>query len=74
MESLRHLQLVIFLGELNNLDLWGADLGNAELEAYTHGKLLIIAGVEFEELEGFILVFNKALYSLKSSGVGRMVP
>ena len=59
--SQRHLRLVIFLGELNNLELWGADIGNAYLEAYTHEKLFIIAGPEFEELEGFILIFNKAL-------------
>ena len=65
--SLRHLRLVIFLGELDNLELWGADNGNAYLEAYTHEKLFIIAGPEFEELEGFILIFNKALYGLKSS-------
>ena len=31
--SLKHLRLVIFLGELNNLELWGADTGNAYLEA-----------------------------------------
>ena len=31
--SLRHLRLVIFLGELNNHELWGADIGNAYLEA-----------------------------------------
>ena len=66
--SLRHLRLVIFLGELNNLELWGADIGNAYLEAYAHEKLFIIAGPEFEELEGFILIFHKALYGLKSSG------
>ena len=66
--SLKHQRLVIFLGELNNLGLWGADVGNAYLEAYTHEKLSIIAGDEFEELEGFILVFNKTLYGLKSSG------
>ena len=65
---LRLLRLVIFLGELNNLELWGADIENAYLDAYTHEKLFIIAGVEFEELEGFILIFNKALYGLKSSG------
>ena len=52
--SLRHLRLVIFLGELNNLELWGGDIGNAYLEAYTHQKLSIIAGVEFEELERFL--------------------
>ena len=33
--SPRHLRLVIFLGELNNLEIWGADIGNAYLEAYT---------------------------------------
>ena len=60
--SLEHLRLVIFLGELNNCELWGADTGNSYLEAYTHEKLFIIAGAEFEELGGFILVFNKAPY------------
>ena len=66
--SLRHLQLVIFIGEINNLELWGADIGNAYLEAHTQEKLFIIGGAEFEELQGFILIFNKALYGLKSSG------
>ena len=46
--SLRHLRLVIFLGELNNLEFQGADIGNAYLEDYTHEKLFIIAGPEFE--------------------------
>ena len=30
--SLRNLRLVIFLGKLNNLELWGADIGNAYLD------------------------------------------
>ena len=46
----------------------GTDIGNAYLEAYTHERLFIIAGPESEELEGFLLIFNKALYGLKSSG------
>ena len=37
--SLRNLRLVIFLGKLNNLELWGADIGNAYLEAFTDEKL-----------------------------------
>ena len=37
------------------------------MEAYTNEKLFIIAGAEYEELERFILIFNKALYGLKSS-------
>ena len=64
---MRHLRLVIFLGELNNLEIWGADIGNAYLAPYTHEKLFSIAVPELEELEGFILIFNKSLYGLKSS-------
>ena len=67
-ESMRHLRLVFFLGKLNHLDLWGADIGNAYLEAVTEEKLYIVAGPEFEDLEGYILTFSKALYGLKSSG------
>ena len=55
--SLRNLRLVIFLGKLNNLELWGADIGNAYLEALTDEKLYIVAGPEFQELEGYILIF-----------------
>ena len=66
--SLRNLRLVIFLGKLNNLDIWGADIGNAFLEAFTDGKLYIVAGPEFQELEGYILIFLMVLYGLKSSG------
>ena len=66
--SLRNLRLVIFLGKLNNLELWGADIGNAYLEAFTDEKLYIVAGPDFQQLEGYILIFLKALYGLKSSG------
>ena len=66
--SLRNLRLVIFLCTLNNLDIWGADIGNAYLEAFAAEKLYIAAGPEFEELEGYILILLKALCGLKSSG------
>ena len=66
--SLRNPRLVIFLGELNHLELWGADIGNAYLEVFTDEKLYIVAGPEFQELEGYLLIFLKALYGLKSSG------
>ena len=68
--SIRSLRLVIFLAKLNNLEVWGADIGNAYLEAKTKEKLYVAAGPEFEELEGHILVIYKALYGLKSSGIG----
>ena len=35
--SLRNFKLVIFLGKLNNLELWGADIGNP----YLGGKAII---------------------------------
>ena len=46
-----------------------ADIGNAYLEPSTKGKLYIIGGPEFQELEGRILVIQKALYCLKRSGL-----
>ncbi|KAL7579874.1 hypothetical protein ACA910_004884 [Epithemia clementina (nom. ined.)] len=66
--SIRNLRFTIFLSELSNLILWGADIGNAYLEALTEEKIFIITGPEFKELEGHILIMYKALYGLKSSG------
>ena len=40
--------MVVFLSQLNDLEIWGADVGNAYLEAYTDEKLCIIAGPEFK--------------------------
>jgi len=42
--SLRSIRLAAFLSELNGLKLWGADVGNAYLEAYTKEKVFIIGG------------------------------
>ena len=39
------------------------------MEAKTKEKLYVVAGPEFEELEGHIVVIYKALYGLKSSGL-----
>jgi Reverse transcriptase (RNA-dependent DNA polymerase) len=43
-------------------------MGNAYLEAYTSENVYIIAGPEFGEREGHILIISKALYGLRSSG------
>ena len=51
------------------MKVWGADIGNAYLEATTKQKLYIVVGPEFEELRGHILVINKALYGLNSSSL-----
>ena len=67
--SLRSLRMVVFLAELNNLELWGADVGNAYLESYTKEKNYVVAGPEFGAREGHILIIQKALYGLRSSGL-----
>jgi len=66
--SLCAVRLVTFLAELNNLELWGTDVGNAYLESYTKEKVCIIAGSEFGEREGHLLIIRRALYGLRSSG------
>jgi hypothetical protein len=62
--------MVAFLSELNGLNLWATDIGNAYLEAKTSELLFIVAGPEFGDLEeGHMLVIYKALYGLCSSGL-----
>jgi hypothetical protein len=67
--SLRGLRMMLFLAELNQLDVWATDVGNAYLEAETKEKIYIIAGSEFGNREGHILIIKKALYGLRSSGL-----
>jgi len=45
--SLHGLRLSLFLAELNQLEVWSTDIGNAYLEAYTNEKVYVIAGDEF---------------------------
>ena len=66
--SLPGLRLVTFLAELNDMELWGTDIGNAYLESYTEEKVCFIAGGEFGELAGHTFMILKAQYGLKSSG------
>ena len=64
--SLRwHSTMLLFIAELNNLQCYGTDIGNAYLKAKTKEKLYIMAGPEFGDREGHTLVVYKALYGLK---------
>ena len=67
--SLRGIRLLTFISELNRLNLWATDIGNAYLEARTKEKVCILAGPEFDNREGHILVIQKALYGLRTSGL-----
>ena len=57
------------MAELNKMETWATDIRNAYLEAKTKEKVYVVAGAEFGELEGHILVIFKALYGLRSSGL-----
>ena len=67
-DSLRSLGMAVYLSKLNDLEIWGADVGNAYLEAYTDETLCIIAGPEFKELQGHLLIMIKVLYGNRSGG------
>ena len=66
--SLRSLRMVVFLSQLNDLEIWGANVGIAYLEAYTDEKICTIAGPEFKELQGHLLIMIKALHGTHSGG------
>ena len=48
--STRYLRLAIFLAKLNNMEVWGADIAIAYLEATTEENFYIVAGPDFEEV------------------------
>ena len=66
--SLRGQRMVVFIAELNNLELYGTDIGNAYLESYTQEKVCFIAGPELGDREGHLMIIVKAQYGLRTSG------
>ena len=68
--SLRSHRLVIFLGKLNNLDIWGADIGNAYLEPFTDEKLNIVAGPDLGHMDRLKRIYSYAIrtkdYAIRS--------
>jgi Reverse transcriptase (RNA-dependent DNA polymerase) len=66
--SLCGFRLVIFLAELNHLQIWATDISNAYLDAYTSEKLYVIAIPEVKDRDGHIVIIRKAFYDLRSSG------
>jgi hypothetical protein len=66
--SIPGVRIVTFLAELNDMELWSTDISNAYLESVTKEKVCFVAGPEFHDLEGHLMVIYKAQYGLKSSG------
>ena len=59
--SLAGIRIVTFLAELNDMELWSTDIGNAYLESFTKEKVAFIAGPEFGEFAGHTFIIRKAL-------------
>ena len=66
--SLRDICMCLFIGELDGMEPWETDTGNAYLRALTSKKVCIRAGPEFGELEERLLIICKKLHGLRLSG------
>jgi hypothetical protein len=60
--------LLLCFTALNNLDILAADVGNPFLNADCREKIRTIAGPEFGSKAGTVMIIEKALYGLKTSG------
>ena len=61
-------RIAFLIAALHELDIWAADIGNAYLNAPCREKIWTVAGTEFGEDKGCILIVVRALYGLKTSG------
>ena len=61
------IKTAFLVAELNDLKVMAADVGNAYLHGYTKEKIYTVAGPEFGDLEGRIMICVKSLYGLKIS-------
>jgi len=61
-------RLAFLIAALNDLDLLACDVSNAYLNAPCREKIWFVGGKDTGEDEGKVLVVDRALYGLKSSG------
>ena len=66
--SKQSVRLAFLAASLNSLDLVMVDVGNAYVNALCKEKVYAIAGPEFGDLQGCIVVIVKALYGLQGLG------
>ena len=58
-DSIRSITLVIFLVKLNNLEVWGADIGNAYLEAKTKKSYMLLKAKSLRNLRDIYWLCTK---------------
>lgn len=61
-------RIAFVIAAMHDLDLWAADIGNAYLNAPCREKIWTLAGSEFGTEKGQVMIIDKALYGLKTSG------
>ena len=66
--SRESVRIAFLVASMNGLEIMMFDVGNAYLNAFTSEKLYCIAGKEFGDEEGRLMIIRRALYGLKSSG------
>ena len=67
--SLGGLRIMLFLAELNKLDIWATDIDNTYLEANTSENVYTITWTEFGKLRGCTLIIHNVLYWLRSNSL-----
>ena len=65
--SKESVRLAFLLSEVNGIDLVTVDITNAYVNAPCREKVAAVAGPEFGEYEGWVVIIEKALNGLKSS-------
>jgi Reverse transcriptase (RNA-dependent DNA polymerase) len=66
--NLHTMRISITVGEMNGLKIMVGVVSSAYLDAYTQERVCFIAGPEFGPLQGHLLVIDRALYGLCTSG------
>ena len=66
--SFQGFRMLLFISELNDIETWTTNISSAYFKAYTVENACIKSGPEFGSLEGHLLIIDKTLYKLHSSG------
>ena len=62
-------RICLTVAALNNLNISACDIGNAYLNAETQEKVYFVAGSEWRDKQGRVVVIVRALYGLRSSAL-----
>ena len=61
-------RIAFLIAVMHDLNIWSCDIGNAYLNADCREKIWTVAGPEFGQKHGKVMIIKKTLYGLKTSG------